>query len=102
MRIIKESTVKEAAKVYPRAAAALHNWIKIVRVAAWSNMVEMRKTYPQVDIVIVKSGRPVFVFNICGNDFRLIAAVHFNTGSVFFLRFLTHANYSKNNWKNEL
>jgi hypothetical protein len=36
------------------------------------------------------------------NGFRLVCAVHFNTGMVFALRLLPHAEYSKNTWKNEL
>jgi mRNA interferase HigB len=37
-----------------------------------------------------------------GNAYRMICAIHFNTGKVFMLRFMTHANYSKEKWKNEL
>jgi mRNA interferase HigB len=42
------------------------------------------------------------VFNICGNKYRLICAMHFNTGKVFLLRFLTHAEYDKDQWKDQL
>lgn len=48
------------------------------------------------------SKRQVIVFNIAGNKFRLMAAVHFNTRIVFALDFLTHAEYSKNRWKDQL
>jgi mRNA interferase HigB len=41
------------------------------------------------------------VFNICGNSYRLVCALHY-TGKVFLLRFLTHAEYDKNRWKDEL
>jgi mRNA interferase HigB len=44
----------------------------------------------------------VVVFNVGGDDFRLVCAVHFNTGMVFALRFMTHAEYSKDAWKDEL
>ena len=36
------------------------------------------------------------------NAFRLIAALHFNTGLVYALAFMTHAKYSKNHWKTTL
>jgi hypothetical protein len=54
------------------------------------------------DQVRVASGNPVMVFNICGNHFRLVCAIHYNTGKVFLLRFLTHAEYDQDRWKNEL
>jgi len=52
----------------------------------------------------VASGKPVCVFNLShgANAYRLIAAIHFNTKMVFTLRLLTHAEYDKGDWKNEL
>jgi len=102
MRIIKETSVKKAGKRYPKAAPSLKNWIKVVRAAKWRTLLDMRETFNSVDPATVKSGRTVYVFNICGNEFRLIAAVHFNRAIVYFLKFLTHAEYSKNTWKDDL
>ena len=50
----------------------------------------------------VGSGNPVVVFNVCGNTYRLICAMRYDTDKVFLLRFLTHAEYDKDRWKNEL
>ena len=50
----------------------------------------------------VHSKRTVTVFNGCGNKYRLLAALHYNRKTVFTLRFLTHAEYSKDEWKNDL
>jgi hypothetical protein len=37
----------------------------------------VRTTFRSADLIVVASGRPVVVFNIAHNRFRLIAAVHF-------------------------
>jgi mRNA-degrading endonuclease HigB of HigAB toxin-antitoxin module len=50
----------------------------------------------------VASGNPVVVFNVCSNTYRLICAIHYDTGKVFLLRFLTRAEYDKDRWKGEL
>jgi mRNA interferase HigB len=42
------------------------------------------------------------VFNIRRNDYRLITAAHFNRQIVYVMRFLTHAEYSKDRWKETL
>jgi mRNA-degrading endonuclease HigB of HigAB toxin-antitoxin module len=42
------------------------------------------------------------VFNVCGNSYRMIVAMHFNRQTAFTLRFLTHTEYSTEQWKNEL
>ena len=102
MRIVKEAFLTLAAKEYPKAAGYLETWRKVVRAASWKSLAEARKTYPSADGVKVKSGRQVTIFNVCGNDFRLVVAIHFNRQVVFTLRFMTHAEYSKENWKDTL
>jgi len=52
--------------------------------------------------VRIESGRVVTVFNVCGNSYRLITAIHYDKQRVFTLRLLTHADYDKNRWKKEL
>ncbi len=68
----------------------------------WKNLVDTRKTFPHADQVKVKSERTVTVFNICGNDFRLITAIHYDRQKIFVLNFLTHAEYTKDTWKGRL
>jgi mRNA-degrading endonuclease HigB of HigAB toxin-antitoxin module len=63
---------------------------------------ELHRAYPRTDLVKVQSGRRVLVFDVCHNDYRLIVAVHFDRQRVYILRFLTHAEYSKDRWKSEL
>jgi hypothetical protein len=64
--------------------------------------VDIRSTFASVDRATAGSGRPVFVFNITGNRFRLITAIHFNQQHIFTLRYLTHAEYDNENWKGGL
>lgn len=74
----------------------------MVKSAAWRNLAAVRRSYPSSDLVLVTSQKPVIVFNVCGNTYRLIAAIHFDRQTVYTLRFLTHAEYSKDTWKDEL
>jgi len=39
------------------------------------------------------------VFNIGGNKYRLIAAIHFNRHKLYIRDVLTHAEYDKERWK---
>lgn len=102
MRLIKRTTLREFARRFPKAATALDAWARLALSAAWKTLVDTRKTFPHADQVKVKSGRTVTIFNVCGNDFRLITAIHYDRGKVFILNFLTHAEYSKDTWKNRL
>jgi mRNA interferase HigB len=102
VRIIKEKFLRDAAEQYPKAAKYLAAWTANVRAASWQNMADVRGIYGSADVVHVRSGRPVIVFNVCGNTYRLIVAMHFNSQLTYMLRFLTHAEYDKDRWKDEL
>jgi mRNA interferase HigB len=102
VRIIKVPFLAEAAKKHPKARKWIENWCSIVKEVPWKNIQDVRASYPSADTVTVGSGSNVVVFNVCGNDFRLIVAIHYNRGIVYTLRFLTHAEYSKDKWKKEL
>jgi mRNA interferase HigB len=39
------------------------------------------------------------VFNISGNNYRLIAAIHYNRGKIYIRHILTHAEYDFGKWK---
>ncbi len=87
---------------HPPAAPHLDVWRKTVKRAVWKNLVDVRQSYPDMDAVKVRSGRQVLIFNIRRNDYRLIVAEHFNRRIVYTLRFMTHAEYSKDRWKDTL
>jgi mRNA interferase HigB len=102
VRIIQEAFLVAAGREYPPAARHLDVWRKFVKAATWRHLVDVQRTYPGTDAVQVRSGRQVLVFNIRRNDYRLIVAAHFNRQIVYTLRFMTHAEYSKDRWKDTL
>jgi mRNA interferase HigB len=102
MRIIKTSMLRKFWQDHPDAEASLRIWVGQAKAAQWRNFPEVRKTLPSADLVIVASGRPVVVFNIAHNRYRLISAVHFNTRIVYTLRILTHKEYDRDTWKKQL
>ena len=102
MRVIKPKTVREYAAHYPDAQDPLLLWLRAARAADWNDLLEVRKTYPHADAVRVASGNIVTVFNVRGNRYRLIVAIKYEWAMVYVLRFLTHADYNKDKWKEQL
>ena len=102
MRIVKEKFLRDSAENYPKAAKYLAAWAKTARSATWRSLADVRAGYPSADMVRVSSGKAVIVFNACGNSYRLIVAMHFDRQTAYTLRFLTHAEYSKDRWKDNL
>jgi mRNA interferase HigB len=102
MRIIKESRLHEYAKLHSRASAQLRRWRFVVRKAAWQTFADVGQTLgASADQMTLPKGRRVVVFDICGGAFRLITAIHYNRGIVYIRKFMTHAEYSKDDWKDD-
>jgi mRNA interferase HigB len=102
MRVIKPTRVKEYAKMFPDAEEQLMTWLKAARLADWRSIRDVRTMYPHADAVLVKSGNVVTIFNVRGNNYRLIVAIKYDYATVYILRFLTHTEYNKDKWKAEL
>ena len=102
LHLIKERFLREAAPPKSKAGKWLEVWMRVVKAADWSCIHDVRQAYRSADPVKVASGRNVTVFNVCGNDYRLIVAIHYDKRRVYTLRFMTHAYYDKEFWKHEL
>jgi len=68
-------------------------WLGIVGVASWRNPEDVKATYPKASIL--KAGR--VVFNIKGNDYRLVARLQYQAGILEIRFFGTHPEYDKIN-----
>jgi mRNA interferase HigB len=102
MRIITCKRLQEFGRRYPGAAQPLEKWEILASSAMWRNLQEVRRVYPHADAVTTASGNTVSVFNIGRNKFRFVTAIHYNRQRIYVLDLLTHAQYSKNAWKDRL
>lgn len=93
MRIIAVSTLREFWSRPGRddAEQPLRTWVHIVKAADWSRPTEIKSMFNSADIL----ANDRVVFNIRGNKYRLIAAVHYR-GQRVYVRFIgTHAEYNE-------
>ena len=102
MHVVSKKRLKTFWGAHPDAKPALRAWYKIVREATWKTPNEIKETFSSVDPVVVDSGATVMVFNIKGNNYRLVASIHYDMARVFVHRVMTHAEYDKDKWKEEL
>ncbi len=91
MRRLREFWEKHA-----NAERALRTWFTHVEQAQWRNFAEVRRDFPATDQV-----RRLTVFNIGGNLYRLIARIEYEQQKVFIRAVLTHAEYDKEEWKDD-
>lgn len=102
MRLITRKRLRVFAREHADARSSLEAWRRVTETAEWASIDDVRLDFPAADGVAVKSGRVATVFNIRGNKYRLITAIHYNRGIVYAMRFYTHAEYDRDRWKGTL
>lgn len=93
MRIVTYKRILEFSKKHSDAENSLNFWYHTVIAKEWNNLNNIKETFNSVDYV----GNNRYVFNIKGNDYRLIAIISFNAKKTY-IRFIgTHSEYDKIN-----
>lgn len=96
MHVISEKLLRDFWTDHPDAEAPRKAWRRVAEQSEWRNFASVRDAYPRADQV----GK-FTVFDIGGNKYRLVVAVHFNRLKVFVRHVLTHAQYDKGKWKRD-
>jgi mRNA interferase HigB len=98
-RIISPASIKNFSAIHPDAEKPLNAWYQLVKKNEFSNINELKDIFPSADVVKNKNGDSLTVFNIHGNNVRLVAAIHYNRNTLYIRHILTHAEYDKDRWK---
>lgn len=77
---------------------SLKAWFKATSKGSFKNLAELKRVFSSADYVPIGK-KEFYVFNIGGNKYRLIAAIHFNTQRLFVRHVLTHREYDQGDWK---
>ena len=101
MRVISRKRLRDFWESHDTARIPLTRWFRLVRKASWKSPNDARATFGTVDFV-TGPNRTLAIFNVGGNNFRLSAAIHFNTGRVYIRRVMTHQEYDAGAWREDL
>lgn len=97
MRIISRRTLREFWERHADSEEQLKAWFRETQKASWKNSNELKAEYPSASVL---KGNKI-VFNIKGNNYRLIVKINFEFQIAWILFIGTHAAYDKIN-ANEL
>lgn len=92
--MISRQRLYEFIQAHKDAGTSLAAWYRLTRKAEWKHFTELKTDYPSADVV-----GELTVFNIKGNDYRLIAYVNYRFKEVLIKEILTHREYNKGKWK---
>jgi len=106
MELINERVLTKAKKKHRDAAEQIDNWTDTAKDATWQSLADVQRYFASADGVPIKVKGigvvVVTVFNIKGNEYRLITTIDYARRTIVIREFLTHAEYSKDQWKGRL
>lgn len=94
MKINHWGRAREFFREHPEAENALRAWKKAVIEAKWTSFPDVRHTFNSADWY-----EGAIIFDIGGNNFRLIAVCRFELDRLYIDKVLTHEAYDKGAWK---
>ncbi|MFA9216220.1 MAG: type II toxin-antitoxin system HigB family toxin [Sphingomonadaceae bacterium] len=96
MRIISKSALTDFSNVHPEARERLDAWYRACRACDATSLSELRQTFQSADYV----PKQFTIFDVGGNEYRIVTAIHYDKQMVFIRSVLTHAQYDKWNQRN--
>ena len=93
MNVISKRTLIKFYEQYAQAKTPLEVWHTDTRKAQWNSPVDIKKTYASASFIADNR----VVFNIKGNDFRLIVHIDYKRKIVRVKFIGTHSQYDKIN-----
>lgn len=91
MVVISKTILSEFSKKHPDAESALLKWYSETKAADWKAFNELKKTFNTTDAV----ANDRYIFDIKGNQYRLVTLIIFKIRTVFILFIGTHKEYDK-------
>lgn len=96
MRIINEEGLNGYIREQPEAKNALLRWAVVTKASKWRHFGDVRDSCRSADQVCECT-----VFDILGNNYRLIARIYYADETVTLYHFLTHKEYDRARWKKD-
>ena len=95
VRLIKRKSIEDFAVQNARSRSSFRLWLTFLKLADWAEPGDIMKTFGSADLLGNGSNR--VVFDIAGNNYRMICKYHFGVTRVhLFIKWIgTHAEYTK-------
>jgi mRNA interferase HigB len=91
MKVVAVSTLRSFWERYPDSEQSLKAWYDEAKHASWTAPQQIKRRYASASFV----GKNRAVFNIKGNDYRLVVAIAYRFRAVYIKFVGTHAQYDR-------
>ena len=95
MRVISRRALREFWEIHPQAKDPLSAWFRVMERSTFTDFNAVKGTFGAADYVA-----PYTIFDVGGNKYRIIAAIHYNRERIYIRYVFTHAEYDR--WSDEM
>lgn len=95
MELVNIRAIERFVRTCRDAGKWLANWIDVAKAASWHSLHDVRQQFPSAGGGALKGGAVVTVFNVKGNEFRLLTSIRYTTQRIVILDVLTHEEYDR-------
>ena len=90
MHVISKHALAAFWLKHPGARIPLAAWYRLVKASSYSSFREIKRTFSSADYV-----PPFVVFDVGGNNFRVIGAIHYDRQKLYIREVFTHVEYDR-------
>lgn len=90
MHVISKKALEQFWLKHHTARVPLDAWHRLVSTSYFGSFNEIKGTFNSADYV-----PPYTVFDVAGNNFRVIAVIHYNRQKLYIREVFTHAKYDR-------
>lgn len=89
MHIISLKALRKFWQKHPAAEAPMRNWHGLMEATDFDDFNDLRHTFGSTDYA-----KPYTIFDIGGNNWRIVTVIHFDMHRVYVRWVMTHDEYS--------
>lgn len=90
MHVISKKSLEVFWLKHPAARVPLEAWYRLVAQSEFDDFLWIKKTFNSADYV-----QPFTIFDIAGNNFRVVSVIHFNRQKLYIRGVFTHSEYDR-------
>jgi mRNA interferase HigB len=95
MRVISRRALRDFWDLHPTAAGPLAAWFRLIERSRFADFSTLKRTFGAADYVA-----PFTVFDVGGNKYRIVTAIHYNRERVYVRHVFTHPEYDQ--WSDDM
>jgi mRNA interferase HigB len=95
VNVLSIAAIRAFAAAHPEAEVVLRQWFNALRKHRPEHFAALKAVFSSVDVAHTKDDLLIFIFDVGGNKYRVIARLDFEAQMAFIVYVFTHEEYTR-------